>query len=381
VSIVSSSKKEIFKRGAAAGIIALALFGGLATSMAAARSLFISIGQKTRAPNGWIEFCVKHDPECKTKPSPPQDAVLSDQALDNLRRVNRWVNTNITRITDMEHWSLVERWNYPDDGYGDCEDFVLLKRRMLMQAGWPREALLITVVRDNSGEGHAVLTVKTDKGEFILDNQTDDILLWSDTGYRFVERQSQADPNVWVSFGDPHSTPTTVVGDAVATKPVGDVFPTQAGNAIATRPISYTIASKKAGAIRQTTLADDWQDWLYCLAPSHAEHKIYLSTPIPVTGIVGSADAAFDQMLSEARIPHDAVQCPMAANKPTLVFRRKYAIRLNTEIGNAVVTLNWKPDVDQATKCMSTLAEHLNNAPPCHWPQPQLHGVFAPDLP
>ena len=77
-------------------------------------------------------------------------------------------------MTDMEHWGVSERWNYPDDGYGDCEDYVLLKRRMLMQAGWPRQALLVTVVRDKQGDGHAVLTVKTDKGEFILDNQTEE---------------------------------------------------------------------------------------------------------------------------------------------------------------------------------------------------------------
>ncbi len=79
-------------------------------------------------------------------------------------------------------------------GKGDCEDYVLLKRRMLMQAGWPREALLITVVRDKKGDGHAVLTVKTDKGDFILDNQAENVLLWSETGYRFVKRQSQSDP-------------------------------------------------------------------------------------------------------------------------------------------------------------------------------------------
>jgi len=72
----------------------------------------------------------------------------------------------------------------------------------LLEAGWPREALLITVVRDRRGDGHAVLTVKSDKGEFILDNQNEEIVLWSDTGYRFVKRQSQADPNVWVSVGD-----------------------------------------------------------------------------------------------------------------------------------------------------------------------------------
>ena len=103
----------------------------------------------------------------------------------------------------MDHWGVVENWSYPDDGKGDCEDYVLLKRRMLMQAGWPREALLITVVRDKKGDGHAVLTVKTDKGDFILDNQEEQILLWSETGYRFVKRQSQTNPNVWVALGDP----------------------------------------------------------------------------------------------------------------------------------------------------------------------------------
>jgi predicted transglutaminase-like cysteine proteinase len=109
----------------------------------------------------------------------------------------------------MDHWGVVERWNYPDDGYGDCEDYALQKRKMLMQAGWPRQALLMTVVRDRNGDGHAVLTVETDKGEFILDNEVDEILPWSDTGYQFVKRQSQSDPNVWVSLGEPQGTPAT----------------------------------------------------------------------------------------------------------------------------------------------------------------------------
>jgi len=104
---------------------------------------------------------------------------------------------------------VVEKWSYPDDGYGDCEDYVLLKRRTLMEAGWPREALLITVVRDRKGDGHAVLTVKTDQGEFVLDNQVQEILPWSETNYRFVKRQSQSDPNQWVSIGDPRPAVTT----------------------------------------------------------------------------------------------------------------------------------------------------------------------------
>ena len=206
---MSLSGKAIIKQGIVASAIALALLASPTASMAQERPLFISLGGVTKAPIGWIEFCIEYDPECKTKPSAPRDVVLSTQAWKDLLRVDHWVNANIKPMTDMEHWGVVERWNYPDDGYGDCEDYVLLKRKMLLKAGWPREALLITVVRDKQGEGHAVLTVKTDKGEFILDNQTDDILLWSETGYRFVKRQPQSDPNAWIALGEPRGAPAT----------------------------------------------------------------------------------------------------------------------------------------------------------------------------
>ncbi len=206
---MSAGGKAILKRSTAAAIMALALLGCPSASTAQNRPLFISIGAPTRPPIGWVQFCVEYDPECKTKPSVPRDIVLAPQVWNDLVRVNRWVNDNIKPITDLEHWGVVERWNYPDDGYGDCEDYALEKRRMLMQAGWPREALLITVVRDPHGDGHAVLTVATDKGEFVLDNQRADVLLWSETGYRFVKRQSQSDPNVWVSLGEPREAPAT----------------------------------------------------------------------------------------------------------------------------------------------------------------------------
>jgi predicted transglutaminase-like cysteine proteinase len=206
---MSWGSKKIFARGAVAGAIALAALAAPVASNADERPLFVSTGEAAKPPIGWIEFCIEYEPECKTKPTPARDVVLTTQAWKDLERVNLFVNTHVKPMTDMEHWGVVERWNYPDDGYGDCEDYVLQKRRLLMAAGWPREALLITVVRDKRGDGHAVLTVKTDKGEFILDNQNDQILLWSDTGYRFVKRQSQNDQNVWVSLGDPRGTPAT----------------------------------------------------------------------------------------------------------------------------------------------------------------------------
>ena len=205
---MSSGAKPLLRLGAAAGFFALVAF------MAHRRRAMLKIvrfssrsATRPRAPIGWIEFCAEN-PRRLRRPRRrmPRDVVLSTHGLERSRCASTcWVNSHIKPMTDLEHCGVVEKWSYPDDGYGDCEDYVLLKRRMLMQAGWPREALLITVVRDQHGDGHAVLTVKTDKGEFILDNQNDEILLWSDTGYRFVKRQSQADPNVWVSLGDPRA--------------------------------------------------------------------------------------------------------------------------------------------------------------------------------
>ena len=189
---------------------AIALAGALAPQGASANELlFVSTGDATRPPIGWVEFCAERPLECKASTSAPRDVVLSNKAWADLTRINKWVNDNVTPMTDLEHWGVVEKWSYPDDGYGDCEDYVLLKRRMLMEAGWPREALLITVVREKNGNGHAVLTVKTDKGEFILDNQEARILLWSETSYRYVKRQSQNDPNRWVALGDPRPTVAT----------------------------------------------------------------------------------------------------------------------------------------------------------------------------
>lgn len=191
---------------AAAGAM---LMAAPSAGVAAESAIYVSVGTTSRPPIGWIEFCTENPKDCATGPNTPRDVVLTPKAWRDLTRVNKWVNETIKPVTDLEQWGVVEKWSYPTTGKGDCEDYVLLKRRMLIQAGWPREALLITVVRDKRGDGHAVLTVKTDKGDFILDNQAENVLLWSDTGYRFVKRQSQSDQNVWVALGDPRPASAT----------------------------------------------------------------------------------------------------------------------------------------------------------------------------
>ncbi|RVD52138.1 transglutaminase, partial [Mesorhizobium sp. M2D.F.Ca.ET.140.01.1.1] len=87
--------------------------------------------------------------------------------------VNQSVNTHVKPMSDMDNYGKDEWWAYPDNGFGDCEDYALEKQRELQAAGVAVANLLMTVVRKPDGEGHAVLTVRTDKGDFILDNLTD----------------------------------------------------------------------------------------------------------------------------------------------------------------------------------------------------------------
>jgi predicted transglutaminase-like cysteine proteinase len=190
-------------------MVAWGVLVGPQPGIAQEQVLYTTVGDVTRPPIGWVEFCAEHESECNVIPSEPRNAVLTPRLWRELLRINQAVNNTIKPMTDLEHYGVVEKWAYPDDGYGDCEDYVLLKRRMLMDAGWPRQALLITVVREKSGDGHAVLTVKTDRGDFILDNQNEAVVLWSESGYRFVKRQSQSDPNLWVSLGDPRPSAET----------------------------------------------------------------------------------------------------------------------------------------------------------------------------
>lgn len=126
---------------------------------------------------------------------------LDDRAWSELLTVNLKFNQAIEPVTDQDQFGVIENWDYAKTGKGDCEDYVLEKRRELIKRGWPLSALLITVVIDKEGGGHAVLTVVTDRGEFVLDNQTDKVLPWSKSGLTFIRRQSPDNQNAWQDLG------------------------------------------------------------------------------------------------------------------------------------------------------------------------------------
>ena len=138
---------------------------------------------------------------CNPLKGSPVDLTLTKDDWSTLRDVNRRVNRRITAVTDRDNYGMNEFWTFPNAAKaGDCEDFVLLKRRVLTDLGFPENALLITVVLDEKGEGHAVLTVATTAGDYILDNRRNDIRPWTQANYRFLKRQSFRDPSRWVSL-------------------------------------------------------------------------------------------------------------------------------------------------------------------------------------
>ncbi len=157
---------------------------------------------------GWAKFCEKFQSECAVDVSEPAVIELTPQIWKTIVSVNQRVNSSIKAVTDADHWGVVDTWDFPDDGRGDCEDYQLLKRRILAENGLPRRAMRMTVVIDELGEGHAVLVVRTNQGDYILDNKTSSVLPWYQTGYVYVKRESQ-DTVGWVSLGGIASSPTT----------------------------------------------------------------------------------------------------------------------------------------------------------------------------
>jgi predicted transglutaminase-like cysteine proteinase len=161
----------------------------------------------TLPPIGYVTFCREHKDECRPGRRFADRVQLSSARFRELAEVNDSVNDAVAPVTDLELYGKVEMWTYPQGGRGDCEDYVLLKRRTLIERGWPESTLLITVVRDENNEGHAVLTVRTDQGDFVLDNKRREVLQWAATSYTFIKRQSERNSLVWISLLPPELAP------------------------------------------------------------------------------------------------------------------------------------------------------------------------------
>ena len=202
------------KAGRIAFVITACFAWGGSTQARILQASYAGVGSETSVPYGWDDFCSRRPKECEVPQAAPVDLKLTDDRWETLDRINRQVNTSIKPVSNFEHWgTTLDHWDYPVDGKGDCKIYALYKRKLLLDSGFPRQALLMTIVRDLHGEGHAILTIKTDHGDFVLDNLADEIRPWDETGYHFIKRQSQRDPNVWVAVTDTGTPAATVVSD------------------------------------------------------------------------------------------------------------------------------------------------------------------------
>jgi predicted transglutaminase-like cysteine proteinase len=191
---------QAIHRAFLATIFSVAL-NGAAEAQADAGKFMPATGP-TSPPVGFVQFCRQNLADCTATYSARPTVALSRGRWDQLVAVNRDVNQAVQPMTDQENYGVAEYWTYPTNGRGDCEDYVLEKRRRLIALGWPAGSLLITVVRDTKNDGHAVLTALTDKGDYILDNQNTQVLAWNQTEYRYIKRQSPTDTVRWEGIDD-----------------------------------------------------------------------------------------------------------------------------------------------------------------------------------
>lgn len=208
----------------AAGAALLALAAASAAAIAAgplrdgpgqAAPRFAKALGHTLPPVGFVTFCGHHPEDCRaTTRHAPSFMRMPAQRWRQVAHVNRSVNASVAPVSDQELYGQNEYWAYAADA-GDCEDYALLKKRQLEKLGFAPSALLITVVRDEQDDGHAVLMLRTEEGDFILDNRRDEIRRWNDLGYTYLQRQSELNPREWVSLGG-HESAGMVAGGTAA---------------------------------------------------------------------------------------------------------------------------------------------------------------------
>lgn len=175
-----------------AGAVLLTIFTGSAHADPSQRNL--TEHGPAPAPAAFHAFCKQWPDQCARRNNTKLTLQMTPDIMAKLQAVNREVNGTIHQVSDWSIHGREDVWTLTVNGRGDCEDLALLKRKRLMDMGLPSSALLITVVRTWNGEGHAVLSVVTDKGDYILDSRRSGIRLWSNTGYTFFTRQMASDP-------------------------------------------------------------------------------------------------------------------------------------------------------------------------------------------
>ncbi len=140
------------------------------------------------APAAWFKL-IKQHPELDLSAEPLAPVALTHAREVELALVHQQVNRLIRfRPDGPDRWQLVE-------SEGDCEDYAIRKLFTLCQKyGWPRSALTLAACHIESGQGHAVLLVHSDRGVYALDNRRRHVEPWRRLPYRWIAREDPGAP-------------------------------------------------------------------------------------------------------------------------------------------------------------------------------------------
>jgi len=128
-----------------------------------------------KTPKGYKELCNSMENNariCKDSAQPRKTIPLTYERFETLQQIDQTVNSAIKGTSDKILYGTKEKWviDALERGAGDCEDYALAKWRILVNNGFPPRALLMAIVENETGLGHAVLVVRTNIGDLILDN-------------------------------------------------------------------------------------------------------------------------------------------------------------------------------------------------------------------
>lgn len=205
-------------------------------------------GAPSLAPLPFLRFCQKYPSQCGGRYSESY-VELDGELWDTIKQVNRAVNSAISPRDDTQDdtWDLGAK-------EGDCDDYAVEKRRRLIALGFSPAVLALTEVTAR-GEGHLVLTIRTDRGALVLDNLRDSIVSWNSTGYQFVRMQSAHRPDYWVAVGGAVPSPLVLAArnakPAIATKApiVEAVLRSEQADRVTVQTVKATDLSDHTGSI------------------------------------------------------------------------------------------------------------------------------------
>ncbi|MGO4914733.1 transglutaminase-like cysteine peptidase [Pseudogemmobacter sp. W21_MBD1_M6] len=184
----------VFRAACGAALTLASILAPAPVVAANSTNAFLVAQYPVTAPPGSKGLCANYAWACASdraaSPSGPADLALA-------RSVNSSVNRKTRQIEDQQQYGQAERWALPTTRGGDCEDIVLLKKMKLMQAGVASSNLLIATVLDRKNSSHAVLVMRTDRGDLVLDSLNSRIVHWTDTGYTFLKMQNPASLGSW----------------------------------------------------------------------------------------------------------------------------------------------------------------------------------------